>query len=203
MPPRMRPQDGRVGTRRPRRSFVLWMWSRRKAARMLLPMLLRPEGFREGLLRTRLYGGRMSGAATAYEANGRPAKDVAFHGHTWLLRGVWGCCLRIRPLGGRGGERGLPPADEAMWLGGRRARKYLLTFGLPIEGGALCHIVCVCVLCPVLDAVKSFWDTTGWTPDFFGRQSEEALLAKKMLSRATSLTCLCVVMYLGVGSDVK
>ena len=47
-------------------------------------------------------GGEMSGAAAAYDANGRPVKNVAFRGHAWLLRGVWGCCLRMRPPGGDG-----------------------------------------------------------------------------------------------------
>ena len=31
-------------------------------------------------------GGRVSGVAAAYEADGRPAKDSAFRGHTWLRR---------------------------------------------------------------------------------------------------------------------
>ena len=45
----------------------------------------------------------MSGAAAACEANYRLAKDVAFRGLTWLLRGAWGCCLRMRTPGGEGG----------------------------------------------------------------------------------------------------
>ena len=48
LPPQMRPQDGR-GCR-----FARWMWSRRKAERMLLRMLLRPDGFRGCLQWTRL-----------------------------------------------------------------------------------------------------------------------------------------------------
>ena len=27
------------------------------------------------------------------ESNGQPAKDIAFRGHMWLVRGAWGCCL--------------------------------------------------------------------------------------------------------------
>ena len=48
----------------------------------------------------------MSGAAAAYEANGRPAKEAAFRGHRWLLRGAWGYCLRMRPPGGGRGRVG-------------------------------------------------------------------------------------------------
>ena len=49
---------------------------------MLLRILLRLDVFRECLLQTRLCEGRMSCAAAAYEANGRPTKDVVFRGHT-------------------------------------------------------------------------------------------------------------------------
>lgn len=73
---------------------------------MLLRMLLHPEGVRGCLLRTRLWGRRMNHAAAACEASCRPAKNVAFRGHTWLLRGVWGCCLRMRLPGGRGPKIG-------------------------------------------------------------------------------------------------
>ena len=50
-----------------------------ESARMLSRMLLRPV--RGYLLWMRLLRGRLSGAAAAYEANGRPGKDVAFRGH--------------------------------------------------------------------------------------------------------------------------
>ena len=59
LPPRMRPQDGLGGR------LARWMWPRRKAARMLLQMLLRPDGFRGCLLLARLWGKKMSGVAAA------------------------------------------------------------------------------------------------------------------------------------------
>ena len=51
LPPRMRPHYGHCSR------FARWMWPRRKAARMLLWILLRPDGFRGCFLRIRLCGG--------------------------------------------------------------------------------------------------------------------------------------------------
>ena len=148
----MRPRNGR-GSRSTRR-----VWPRRKAARMLLRALLLPDGFGGCLPRTRLWGGRMSGAAAAYEANGQRAKDVTFRLYTWLLRD-WRCCLRMKPPGRMGVSGGcnlqtrpwdghagyrLRGRNCADGSGGRGARKHLLTFGFSIKGAVLCHnILCV------------------------------------------------------------
>ena len=56
--------------------------------------------------------------------------------------------------------------------------KKLLTFGLPTKGAVFCHsVVCVCVLCPVLDSVKSL---SGTPPD--GRDIFSDAKARKLCS---------------------
>ena len=157
------------------------------AARMWLRILLRRDDFRRCLLRTRLFEGRgMSGAAAAYKANGRPAKDDPFRGHTWLLRGAWGRCLWMRPPWGERVNGGCHPQTRP-WMAAEVVASADGTVPTAVEDVA--HVntcsplalqsrarhsataFCLCVLCPVVDSVKKNWDTTGrmdavfiWTP---------------------------------------
>ena len=107
LPLRRRPRDGRGGRE------ARWLWPRRKAARMPLRMSPRPDGFRGCVLRTRLRGGRRSGAAAACEASGRSAEDVAFSWTRLAAERRLGMSFADEAARGEGGEWGLSPADEA------------------------------------------------------------------------------------------
>ena len=112
----MRPQDG-LGSR-----LARWVWQRRKAARECCCGCCYARTALGDVCCGRGCGrGRINGTAAAYEANGRSAKDVTFREHTWLLRGAWGCCLRMRPHGGSGGSGGCHPQTRS-W-DGRRSRR--------------------------------------------------------------------------------
>ena len=109
---------------------------------------------------------------------------------------AWGCCLRMRPHGEEGvsggcdRRRGHGTAAEVV----ASVDVTVLTAVGDVAHVKICSLLafrsraphfgtelfaCICVLCPVLNFFKNFlWDTTGWTQDFFRRQSEEALLVK-------------------------
>ena len=74
-------------------------------------MLLRPDTFRGFFCGRGCGRGTVSVATAAYEANGRPAKDVAFSEVPGDV--ACGMSLAHSALAGRG-EWGLPPADEAL-----------------------------------------------------------------------------------------
>ena len=143
------------------------MWPRRKAARMLLRILLRPDSFRGCCCGRGCGGGRRAVPPLHSRPIVDPRRSSLFVDTRW---------------DGRGGRR-LCGRDCADDCGGRRARTFA-HFWLSNQGRLTLPQHFLCVLCPVLDSrsVKRFFRTRPDGRKIFSDTKARSLSNKKNLA---------------------